>query len=86
MCSSPVVTLFPGSQDAVVTNTPLKKVLQGPDGVSRLIPWAVGLSEFDMEYTPRKAINAQVVAKVLVDFMEGEVKEPELEYEVRHIK
>lgn len=62
----------------VVTSDPLKKVLQRPEGAGKLIPWAVKLNEFDIEYTSRKAIKAHVVVEVLVDFAEGEMEEPEL--------
>lgn len=62
----------------VVTSDLLKKVLQGLEEAGRLIPWAVELNEFDIEYTPRKAIKAQVVAEVLANFAEGHMEEPEL--------
>lgn len=57
----------------------LKKILHWLTSVRRLIPWAVELSEFDIEYVPKKAIKAQVPAKVLANFVEGEGEEPEEE-------
>lgn len=61
-----------------MTKNPLKNVLQGPEEVGRLILYVIELSEFNIEYVPRKAIKAQVVTKVLADFVEGEIKEPKL--------
>lgn len=61
-----------------MTNSPLNKVLQGLKRVSILILRAIELSEFDIEYVPKKANEAQMVAEVLVDFAKGKIKEPEL--------
>lgn len=56
---------FQAHKIVVITSDLLKKFLQKPEGLGRLILWAVELSEFDSEYTPRKAIKAQVLAEVL---------------------
>ncbi len=37
----------------VLTNHPLRKVMNKPDAAGRLIQWAIELSEFDIEYRPR---------------------------------
>ncbi|XP_038678408.1 uncharacterized protein LOC119979856 [Tripterygium wilfordii] len=49
----------------VLTDQPLKNILQKPDTSGRLIKWSIELSEFDIQYKPRQAIKA----KVLVDFV-----------------
>ncbi|XP_077251717.1 uncharacterized protein LOC143890930 [Tasmannia lanceolata] len=46
----------------VLTDQPLKQVLHRPDISGRLVKWAVELSEFDIQYAPRPAIKAQVLA------------------------
>lgn len=63
----------------MVSSDLLKKVLQGPKRVRRLIMWAVELNEFDIVYAPKKAIKPQVVAKVLSNFAKFDIKELELE-------
>lgn len=47
----------------VVMSDPLRKILHGPIAVGRLIPWVVELSEFDIEYVPRKAIKDHVLVE-----------------------
>jgi hypothetical protein len=49
----------------VLTEYPLKKVLQKPDLSGRLVNWAVELGQFDIEFHPRTAIKRQA----LVDFI-----------------
>ncbi|XP_077249319.1 uncharacterized protein LOC143888805 [Tasmannia lanceolata] len=46
----------------VLTDQPLRQVLHRPDISGRLVKWAVELSEFDIQYAPRPAIKAQVLA------------------------
>lgn len=60
-----------------VTSDPLRKILHGLGATGRLILWILELSKFDIEYLPRKAIKAQVLAEVLADFTKGENEEPE---------
>jgi ribonuclease HI len=52
----------------VLTEYPMKKVLQKPDLSGRLINWAVELGEFDIEFHPRTAIKGQALADFLVEF------------------
>ena len=49
----------------ILTDLPIRKVLQKPDIASRMVCWAVELSEFDIQYEPRGPIKGQVY----VDFM-----------------
>lgn len=51
-----------------------------------MILWAIELSEFDVEYVPRKAIKAQVLVEMLAEFVEGECKELEAEIEGKREK
>jgi hypothetical protein len=52
----------------VLTEYPLKKVLQKPDLSGRLVNWAVELGQFDIEFHPRTAIKGQVLADFFLEF------------------
>lgn len=52
----------------VLTEYPLKKVLQKPDLSGKLVNWAVALREFDLEFHPRTTIKAQVLADFITEF------------------
>ena len=54
----------------VMTDQPLRKMLQKPDASGRLVKWSVELSEFDLSYKPRGAIKAQALADFMVDYVE----------------
>ncbi|XP_022860557.1 uncharacterized protein LOC111381073 [Olea europaea var. sylvestris] len=59
----------------VLTNFPLRQVMQKTDASGRLLKWAIELSEFDLTFRPRGAIKGQA----LVDFMVEFTKAPEME-------
>jgi len=52
----------------VLTEYPLKKVLQKLDLSGRLVNWAMELGEFDLEFYPRTTIKAQVMADFIAEF------------------
>jgi len=52
----------------VLTEYPLKEVLQKPDLSGRLVNWVVELGEFDLEFYPRTTIKAQVLADFTAKF------------------
>jgi len=52
----------------VLTEYPLKKVLQKPDLSGRLVNWAVELRQFDIEFHPRMAIKGQALADFFLEF------------------
>lgn len=52
----------------VLTDVPLKKILQKLDAFSQLMEWAIELSEFDIEYLPCTTIKRQVLADFMVEF------------------
>ncbi|KAK8942629.1 hypothetical protein KSP39_PZI008943 [Platanthera zijinensis] len=60
----------------IVTDHPLRRILEGVEYSERLAKWSIELSEFDLSYVPRLAIKAQAVADFLVDYT-VEVKEAE---------
>nr|XP_025685323.1 uncharacterized protein LOC112786123 [Arachis hypogaea] len=46
----------------VRTDQPLRQILTRPELAGRLIKWSVELSEFDIQYEPRKTLKSQVLA------------------------
>ena len=52
----------------VLTDHPLKKAMNKLKATRRLIQWAIELSEFDVNYQPRNAIKAQVLADFIAKF------------------
>jgi ribonuclease HI len=52
----------------VLTKYPLKKVMQKPDILGRLVNWAIELGEFDIEFYPRTTIKGQALADFHVEF------------------
>jgi len=51
----------------VMTNLPIRKVLQKPDVAGRMAQWAVELSKFDIHYEPRGHIKGQIYANFVVE-------------------
>ena len=51
----------------VMTDLPIRNVLQKPDLAGRMVRWAVELSEFDIQYEPRGPIKVKVYAKFVVE-------------------
>jgi hypothetical protein len=51
----------------VLTEYPLRKILQKPDLSGRLVNWAVELGQYDIEYHPRTAVKGQALADFVVD-------------------
>ena len=47
---------------SVITNQPLRQTLYKLDASSRLVKWAIELSEFDIDYKPRADILARMTA------------------------
>lgn len=47
----------------ILTNFPLKKVLQKIDASSHLLKWAIEVSEFDLLFKSRSAIKEQALAE-----------------------
>jgi len=51
----------------VMTDLPIRKVLQKPDVAGRMVLWVVELSEFDIQYEPRGPIKGQVYTDFVVE-------------------
>jgi len=55
----------------VMTDLPIRKVLQKPDIAGRMVRWSAELSEFDIHCEPRGSIKGQVYADFVVELMSG---------------
>ncbi|CAL1369007.1 unnamed protein product [Linum trigynum] len=58
---------FQAHQITVLTNLPLKKILTSMEVSGRMVKWAVELSEYDIQYAPRPAIKAQILAYFIAE-------------------
>ena len=52
----------------VLTDKPLRRVMNSPKTAGRMALWAVELSKFNIQYRPQTAIKGQVVANFIVEF------------------
>ncbi|CAL1411103.1 unnamed protein product [Linum trigynum] len=58
---------FQAYQITVLTNLPLKKILTSMEVSGHMVKWAVELSEYDIQYAPRPAIKAQILADFIAE-------------------
>ncbi|KAL6288531.1 hypothetical protein ACE6H2_006041 [Prunus campanulata] len=56
----------------VLTNQPLRQILQKPETSGRLVKWAIELGEFDIRYHPRPAEKGQAVADFISEMTTSE--------------
>jgi hypothetical protein len=52
----------------LLTNHSLRKAMNKPDTVRRLIQWSIELREFDINYRPRTTAKAQALADFIAEF------------------
>ena len=52
----------------VLTNQPLRKAMSSLEAAGWMVLWAIKLSEFDIQYCPRTAIEGQAVADFIAEF------------------
>ncbi|XP_012856991.1 PREDICTED: uncharacterized protein LOC105976259 [Erythranthe guttata] len=58
---------FQSHHVVVLSNLPLKHIFSSPEASGRMVKWAVELIQCGLEYNPRPAIKAQVLADFLVE-------------------
>ena len=72
---------FQASPILVMTDRPIRKSMNKPEAVGRMVQWAIELSQFDIEYHPRTAIKAQALADFIVEFTLSDEENPSPEAE-----
>ncbi|XP_016205400.1 uncharacterized protein LOC107645794 [Arachis ipaensis] len=56
----------------VRTNQPLRQILTKPELAGRLTKWSIELSEFDIQFQPRSALKAQILADFISKLTQNE--------------
>ena len=59
---------FQANPIIVMTDQPIKKEMNKPKAVGRMVQWAIELSQFDIKYRPQTAIKAQALADFIAEF------------------
>ena len=54
----------------ILTQLPLKSILQSADYIGRIAKWGTILGAFDIKYMPRTSVKGQVLADPIVEFAE----------------
>jgi len=58
----------------VMNDLPIRKVLQKPDIVGRMVRWEIEMSEFDVQYEPKGPIKGQLYADFMVELPSEAIK------------
>lgn len=67
MASRKIKHYFQGRVIKVITDQPLKKILQKPEISARVVNWAMYLSQSQIEYIPRTVIKAQAISEFIME-------------------
>ena len=59
----------------VLTQLPLQSLLRKANYTGRIAKWAMILGAFDVKYMPRTSIKGQVLADLVAEFTESQLKE-----------
>ena len=59
---------FQAHSIVIMIDQPIRKRMNKIDAAGRLIQWAIELGQFDIEYRPRVAVKAQVLANFITEF------------------
>ena len=59
----------------VLTQLPLKTILQTADYTGRIAKWGTIPGAFDIKYMPRTSVKGQVLADLVVEFIEPPMEE-----------
>ena len=72
---------FQANPVLVMTDQPIKKSINKPKAIGRMIQWALKLCQFNVKYHPKTAIKAQALANFITEFTvlneEGTIDEME---------
>nr|XP_023906358.1 uncharacterized protein LOC112018084 [Quercus suber] len=58
----------------VLTQLPLKSVLQSADYLGRIAMWSTVLGAFDIKYLPRTSVKGQILADLIAEFAEPPIE------------
>jgi len=67
MASRKLRSYFEAHKFMLLTDQPLKNVLQRLDASGQLLKWAIELSRYDLVFKPRRAIKARALTDFLVE-------------------
>ena len=59
----------------ILTQLPLKTILQSVDYIGRIAKWGTILGTFDIKYMPRTYVKGQILADLVVKFAEPPLEE-----------
>ena len=65
---------FQAHTTVILTQLPLKAILRSADYTGRIAKWGTILGAFDIKYMPRTSIKCQILADLVVEFIEGPVE------------
>ena len=68
IASRKLLMYFQANPILVITDQPIKKSMNRPEAAERMIQQAIELSQFDIEYHPRTAINAHALVDFITEF------------------
>ena len=58
----------------VLTNQPLRQIMQKPEASGRLVQWAIELEEHDIQYQPRTKIKRQAAVDFVIEFTSNRLR------------
>ena len=59
---------FQANPILVITDQSIKKSMNKPEAIGRMVQWAIKLNQFDIKYHPRTAIKAQALVDFIAEF------------------
>ena len=67
MASRKLRQYFQSHHIVILTDQPIKDILQKMSSSGRMVKWSVELSEYSLEFRPRRAIKAQILADFVAE-------------------
>ena len=67
MASRKLRQYFQSHHIVILTDQPIKEILQKMSNSGRMVKWSVELSEYSLEFRPRRAIKAQILADFVAE-------------------
>ena len=71
---------FQANPIIVMTDQPIKKVMNKHEAARRMVQWAIEFNQFDIEYRRRTAIKAQALVDFIAEFTTPEHEENQEEF------